>query len=198
MLLKTLEESSVNVLFILITDKPHFLLSTILSRCWEIKFSPINEAEIKSYLLKTFQIKEEVALQFIQMYSSNISNIVDALLNDLELYDTEIISFFRHIWKTEFYSAMQLVHDFINSNDKAKAVLLLERFQAMCSQLLQAKINSGNLSSEIVNLARTLDSDGINEISKYCVGSVKLIYSNINMNLIWTNLFIKIKKSFIT
>ncbi len=198
MLLKTLEESSANVLFILITHKPHFLLPTILSRCWEIKFSPINEAEITSYLIKTFQVTEETAQKLIQVYSTNISNIVDSILNDQELEDSPIIFFFRHIWKTEYYTAMQLVNDYTNSNDKVKALLLMERFQGMCLRLLEAKINSGNLSGEIVNLARSLDSDGINEISKYCIDSAKLINSNINMNLIWTNLFIKIKKSFIT
>ena len=48
--LKTLEEPKAKSLLILITEHPHFLLPTILSRCESIKFYPVEEKEIKNYL----------------------------------------------------------------------------------------------------------------------------------------------------
>jgi len=48
--LKTLEEPKGRTLLILITESPERLLPTIPSRCEIIKFSPVKEVEIKSYL----------------------------------------------------------------------------------------------------------------------------------------------------
>jgi DNA polymerase-3 subunit delta' len=48
--LKTLEEPNGNTLLILVTDKPHFLLPTIVSRCQIIKFYPVKNDEIDRYL----------------------------------------------------------------------------------------------------------------------------------------------------
>lgn len=50
--LKTLEEPKGNSLFILITDHPEAILSTILSRVQKIKFFLPKEDEIESYLKK--------------------------------------------------------------------------------------------------------------------------------------------------
>ena len=48
--LKTLEEPKGNTLLILITEKPNFLLPTIISRCQSIKFYPVKKDEIERYL----------------------------------------------------------------------------------------------------------------------------------------------------
>ena len=56
--LKTLEEPKGRTLLILITEAPERLLTTIPSRCEIIKFSPVKEVEIKSYLRAKFSDKE--------------------------------------------------------------------------------------------------------------------------------------------
>ena len=48
--LKTLEEPKGNTILILITEKPNFLLPTIVSRCQIIKFYPVKKDEIERYL----------------------------------------------------------------------------------------------------------------------------------------------------
>ena len=48
--LKTLEEPKGNTLLILVTEKPNFLLPTIISRCQIIKFYPVKKDEIERYL----------------------------------------------------------------------------------------------------------------------------------------------------
>lgn len=56
--LKTLEEPKGKTLLILITEAPKRLLATIPSRCEVIKFSPVKEVEIKSYLKENFSDKD--------------------------------------------------------------------------------------------------------------------------------------------
>lgn len=55
--LKTLEEPKGKTLLILITEAPKRLLATIPSRCEVIKFSPVKEVEIKSYLKENLSDK---------------------------------------------------------------------------------------------------------------------------------------------
>jgi len=56
--LKTLEEPKGRTLLILITQAPERLLATISSRCEIIKFSPVKEDEIKSYLKEKLSDKD--------------------------------------------------------------------------------------------------------------------------------------------
>lgn len=56
--LKTLEEPKGKTLLILITEAPKRLLATIPSRCEVIKFSPVKEVEIKSYLKENLSDKD--------------------------------------------------------------------------------------------------------------------------------------------
>jgi len=56
--LKTLEEPKGRTLLILITESPERLLATIPSRCEIIKFSPVREVEIKSYLREKLSDKD--------------------------------------------------------------------------------------------------------------------------------------------
>ena len=56
--LKTLEEPKGRTILILITEAPERLLATIPSRCEIIKFSPVKEIEIKSYLREKLSDKD--------------------------------------------------------------------------------------------------------------------------------------------
>jgi len=50
-LLKTLEEPKGKTLIILVTEHPNILLDTILSRMWQVKFSPVESGMIKGALI---------------------------------------------------------------------------------------------------------------------------------------------------
>jgi len=60
-LLKTLEEPPDHCLFLLITNRPSSLLSTITSRCLVVRFSPSSPANVKNYLTEVRNISESEA-----------------------------------------------------------------------------------------------------------------------------------------
>lgn len=60
-LLKTLEEPTGEVIFILITANKDMLLSTILSRCMKIYFAPLDKKEIMSILKHKYSIESSKA-----------------------------------------------------------------------------------------------------------------------------------------
>jgi DNA polymerase-3 subunit delta' len=64
--LKTLEEPRGNSIIILITPFPEILLSTILSRCQEIKFFPLKREEIENFLRQKKIENKEKLLEICQ------------------------------------------------------------------------------------------------------------------------------------
>ncbi len=58
--LKTLEEPKVNSVLILVTEYPDTLMPTIVSRCENIKFYPVESKEIKSYLKSRHLADEKI------------------------------------------------------------------------------------------------------------------------------------------
>jgi len=65
--LKTLEEPPGNSVIILVTDKPKFLLGTIISRCQTMKFSALSRGEF-AVILKSKYNMDERALRFLSFF----------------------------------------------------------------------------------------------------------------------------------
>jgi DNA polymerase-3 subunit delta' len=110
--LKTLEEPKGNALIILISEYPHLLLPTILSRCQKIKFFPVKRKEIENYL-KEKGLKKEKINKILEIslgrpevaifLSENPEKIkeIENLERDLEKIPKTTISFrFQYLKKT--------------------------------------------------------------------------------------------------
>ena len=65
--LKTLEEPKGNTLLILVTEKPNFLLPTIISRCQIIKFYPVKKDEIERYLKNQEGLSKEEIEEILEI-----------------------------------------------------------------------------------------------------------------------------------
>lgn len=197
MLLKTLEEASENILFILITDKAQFLLPTVISRCWEIKFGPLVESDILPYIEKNFRIQRDVAQKIIKNCENNLAEILDYLSESESFEEIPLIELFRSIWRNEYYSAMQFIIDHNATQEKKNALNLMKRLQMFSQDLLSVKHNVSQGESQMVNLSKNISKQGFKEISSYCIKAENFIKNNINLNLVWMNLILLIRKSFI-
>jgi len=93
-LLKTLEEPAPGNLLILVSGNPAGLPKTILSRCQQVRFSPLNRDTIASYLRDHHALEEEDAAMIagasggslaraIEMVSGNYRAFRDKTLDDL-------------------------------------------------------------------------------------------------------------------
>ena len=60
-LLKTLEEPPDHCLFLLTTNRPSSVLSTIISRCLVVRFSPSAQAQVRNYLMNVRNLSESDA-----------------------------------------------------------------------------------------------------------------------------------------
>lgn len=93
-LLKTLEEPPEYVTIILIGSKESSFLSTIKSRCTIIKFSLIENAQIKEYLNNKFEIKN-ISEEMLEIFGGSIGKAED--LKDKEELFSSIIEIVEKI-----------------------------------------------------------------------------------------------------
>lgn len=91
-LLKTLEEPSGNVVFLLITSKPHLLPATIRSRCQQILFKIPESAIAKKWLAE-------------QLPNSQNLNLVLALTNNSPLHALALIQSDKLKQRQNFFAA---------------------------------------------------------------------------------------------
>ena len=82
-LLKTLEEPPETSFIFLITSRPDALLPTILSRCQNIRFAPIDKKEIENFLLETKKYSPDDAELLANLSGGSIGR---ALKTDLEKF----------------------------------------------------------------------------------------------------------------
>ncbi len=72
-LLKILEEPPEKTIFLLVAETPDLLLGTIRSRTHAIRFSPINDNEIITYLLRETNLDENMARQITTVSEGNLN-----------------------------------------------------------------------------------------------------------------------------
>ncbi|GAF02813.1 DNA polymerase III subunit [Saccharicrinis fermentans] len=71
-LLKVLEEPSKNTIFILVSNKPDEMISTILSRTQQLKIPAFTPEEIKNHLIERYQIAPEEAEGAAKVANGNL------------------------------------------------------------------------------------------------------------------------------
>jgi len=110
-LLKTLEEPQGDSILILISDKAHYLFSTILSRVQTIRFNPVSDQEISEYLsAKDFSPKEVKSFSCV---CSGRPGIVMDFIADKKAMETfsKKLEELRNLSKSMLYSRFQYVKD---------------------------------------------------------------------------------------
>ncbi|WP_066633607.1 DNA polymerase III subunit [Labilibacter marinus] len=71
-LLKILEEPSQSTVFILVSNKPDEMISTILSRTQQLKIPALSQSEIQGYLQDKYQISEDEAEGAAKVANGNL------------------------------------------------------------------------------------------------------------------------------
>ncbi|MCF8395248.1 MAG: hypothetical protein K9H06_15220, partial [Melioribacteraceae bacterium] len=116
-LLKSLEEPPDGVLFILTTHKIEYLLPTIQSRCWNVKFNPLSETQIEKILTDFFEINNEKARDVSIISEGSISNAVNLIEWDYEKLMIKALNILRFSMARWYNSAFEEFAEIIELND---------------------------------------------------------------------------------
>jgi len=187
--LKILEEPLSDCLFILISSKPNLIIPTILSRCYKLRFSPLEKKELKNILIADFKLNPLLAHYLAYFTAGRIGKAI-RLSNqpDILTYKNRIID--------DFFSSSSIFNDKEIKRDKLKEVLeiLLSWFRDLYM------VKSGISSEELINIDR--EDKIVRQTKHYTLGEIGeminfigetnlLLDKNINPKLLWSNLKVR-------
>ena len=105
-LLKMIEEPPDKTLFLLVSEEPDKIISTILSRCQLLKIPSFTRDDIEKYIIQRFGLSAEKTADIARVSNGNIIRAIelceneDSSLSNLEYFKTLM----RHAWKRDIIS----------------------------------------------------------------------------------------------
>ncbi|MBL7142108.1 MAG: hypothetical protein ISS83_00360 [Candidatus Pacebacteria bacterium] len=174
-LLKTLEEPRGDSVLILISDKIHYLLPTILSRVQVVKFNPVKEEEINRYLLDKGFLKKEA--EELSSISSGKPGLVMDFVSDKKAVGAfkKKIEEVKNLSKSMLYSRFQYVKDL--SEEPIETQKTLDVWLNYFRDILLARFSSGNSDISF----KSYSADKLKNIINL-IQTTKLLLAQTNVN----------------
>ncbi len=202
--LKLLEEPPEKVQIILVTSKPNMLLSTIVSRCQQVKFDPLSWQDIESALIEKKSIDPEQANIISRMSFGSYFRALELLDEDIDQKQELMIEILRKILKSDL-ELLLLVENLTGQHDlkliKDLIVMMSIWFRdAMICETLQGE---KELKDKIINIDRletllkfikSFQSINFEEVLEKIENALDKIERNVFLNLVLLQLLFDMKK----
>lgn len=146
-LLKVLEEPPKDVLIILVTHKPQNIIKTVLSRCKQIKFSPLIRTQLETVLIKNYAL-DNISAHFLAYYAEGRLGLA------LRLKDTPLLQEKNKIFDSFILSSKPLDH-FMMSQGKEQLQVCLNILASWFRDIYLLKC--GLPDKEVIHLDRHSD-----------------------------------------
>jgi len=117
-LLKTLEEPPGDTMFILTTAHREALLPTILSRCQNVRFDPLTEAEIRAALISRGSMEEGRASLLARLAGGSYTRALELGENDLMGQRAEVVEFVRRALGGKTLELVELIERLAETKDR--------------------------------------------------------------------------------
>ncbi|MCX5699422.1 MAG: DNA polymerase III subunit delta' [Candidatus Omnitrophica bacterium] len=193
-LLKILEEPPRDVLIILITHKPQNIIKTVLSRCKEIKFSPLIRAQLENVLIKNYAL-DKAAAHFLAYYAEGRIGLA------LRLKDTPLLREKNKIFDSFILSSKPLDHSIMNQTKEQLQVCLnilaswfRDIYLLKCGLPDQETIHLDR-HSDLLKLIPRFSFKQLDEIMATLSESSWYLDKNLNSKLILHNLGVQLWKA---
>lgn len=218
--LKTLEEPNDNITLILISSTPEKILQTILSRCQEIKFEPIERSILINHLIDKFEKSSEEAELISNFSQGSLSKAMEFIDDDIQQIRTEIVELLRTAVKKKYrIELLTQIEDFAKSKDKNTVELSLKLLiiwlrdvviykRVILDQNVSQNIEyNNNIQNLIVNkdqieviskFAEHFGNSDFNNIIEKIEDSNKRIFQNVNLYLMLIDLFLDIRDNLLS
>jgi len=193
--LKLLEEPSGEVMFILTADKTDQLLPTIMSRCQQIRLSPLTQDDVRDGLIKYDDYSWEDAEFLARISGGNYSLCRFLNLKTLQKTREETVDFLRFSYSQDAKSLVRLIEGWQSELNLESQIALSNTLEQLLRDIMVFR-ESGNK-----NLITNIDQ--LDVIKKFCdgLGDAKLermieelqdlkglFYHNVQFKLIFTAL----------
>jgi DNA polymerase-3 subunit delta' len=140
-LLKNLEEPPPGVLFILLTSAINRLLPTIISRCWQVNFEPLQTDEIKAVLIEHFKIDENISKKAAIFSNGSINTALQLIENDIEQLIDKTIFIIRYAAAKRYSAAYQELLKLLKISPTTRLPLIISMFIKWFDDAVKNKYN---------------------------------------------------------
>ncbi len=196
-LLKSLEEPPEGVIFILITSEPEGLLPTIKSRCWQIKFEPLSNSDVKSILATYFDITKERASHVALFSHGSVSAGLSLLENDFEKLLEKTIIILRYALAKKYFTALDEMNSIINESSLTSTKVFLQMILMWLSDAQKHKAGLEisyfkNYSDTIIKFNNKFSDADIVSVYSNIDNLIRLTDRKVNLNIISMNIIFEI------
>ena len=149
-LLKLLEEPPAGTVFILVSDKPEDMLSTITSRTQQVRIPPFTDEDIAAELMEQ-GLGEQDALNFARISKGNIVNAVELFegSEDLDFFFDNFVFLMRNAYSRKLQELISWSEEMSRlSRDKQK------NFFDYCLRMVRENYISNIKEPELVYMTR--------------------------------------------
>ncbi len=200
--LKTLEEPNNNITIILTTSRRDQLLSTILSRCQQIRCDALPDQDVAHALAERLGVPAEEAALIARLADGSYSKACELLNDDLTELRAEIVNLLRAMLKQRNY-ILQLSHQIElmtgdkNRNRIEKMLILLllwlrDAYALSVSQNIDVIINIDQVT-DLQNFVRNFAHTPLDRAAAAIERSIELVRRNVDIGLLLTTLALDLR-----
>ena len=195
--LKNLEEPPEGIIYILLTDNPGILLTTIKSRCWEINFSPLKDEHLQNILTERYKVKSEDFENVIPFANGSVSKALFLIENDFQKYLSRTILILRYSLARKFQTAFKEFTDVIDQNSVKSFQIIVDLIIAWLNDSLKEKFNVENISFKkyletLEKFNARFKTTDINRLTSKLVEYRNSPNSNVNLNILVMNVIFEL------
>lgn len=191
-LLKSLEEPPANLLFILITPYEDQLLTTTKSRCWMLKFQPLDDQLVENLLYERFEIPKIKAAQVAPFAEGSLYDALSlAEMNFDEMLDN-VIKILRFSFAKKYSTAISIFNNILDEYGEEYLRRTIKLAVVWLSDVVKNKHGKDNYyfnrySETIIKFNKRFERVNILELSGEIDRLLSLMDKKVSLNLIVLN-----------
>ncbi len=195
--LKNLEEPPEGIIYIILTSEPDALLTTIKSRCWNVKFNPLDDNSLNEILSNIFTINSKDINEILPFAQGSVSKALFLIENDFENYLQKTILILRYSLARKYHTAHKEFINVIDNNSIDSFRIVLDLIITWFADTLKDKYKQNNIHFKLYR--ETLEKFNI-RFTKANISQVicKLVEyreapdKNVNLNILLSNVIFEI------
>lgn len=198
--LKVLEEPPAYALFILTVSDLPLILNTIISRCTIVRFPPLPEDQIKTYIKEKYpDDSNDARIDFIAKYSGGIPKNADDIIADpdLEIIRQRLAENTRLLFSKNKLDSFRIADFFEEYKSRASDIMLI--WQQMLRDIMLLQENSdiiinADMRGQLENFALYTDEKKIIYALSRLTLSIKMLTKYVNLRAVVLNFTLSVKR----
>lgn len=200
-LLKTIEEPPGYAVILLLTTGQESFLSTILSRCVQMKLKPLQDTAVKGYLMEKLQVEEEKADVYTAFARGNLGKAISIAASEefMTMYQ-EVLYLLKNIHNTDISGLLDYIRRM--KDNKLDTSQCLDFMEMWYRDILLCKATQDkdllifkNEYKQLKELGSKSKYDDLEKVLNEITKARMRMNSNVNMELAMELLLLTMKES---